>query len=320
MIRRSIYLAARTKMRRAAGHSQPLDRRAASPARLSGAAVDTKLVLVSPFTPRPAHVIPDCRSIPVNGSDQHLHERALEAVRFRWPQFSPAPSGMEASLEQGFVRIDVPDTCKHPLVEEHGFEKPRRTRQPLPPVFCVEVKRLRPESHRLEKTLDSCAIGNHRCAAEAAHVTESQLRAARFQIEHQVRMARHWFIAPQDAQLTRHTEMDDQMTASIEGEHDPFPTPAHFSDAPANERLAPAPSPAPPKWSRPDPDRKASSTNERRPQISDDRFNFRKLGHGIPQEVGVALGLYGMLPSRTTPIPLSLTLRVARLRLNFPAI
>jgi hypothetical protein len=307
-------------VRRAAGHSQPMDRRAAPPARLSGPAVDTKLVLVLPFATRSAHVIPDRRSMSLDGPDEHLHKRAPQAVRFRWAQFSAATPGMETSFEQRFVRIDIPDARKYPLVEKHGFEESRRSRQPFPPVFCVEVERLRPEPYRLEKALESRAIGDHRCAAEAAHVAESQLCPARIQIEHQVSMARHWLIAPQDSQLARHSEMDDQLAASVEGEHDPFPAPVHVSDAPADEHLAPAPSPAPPKRSRTDSDRKASSTNERRPQISDDRFNFRKLGHGIPQEVGVALGLYGMLPSRTTPIPLSLTLRVARLRLNFPAI
>jgi hypothetical protein len=131
----------------------------------------------------------------LNGADEYFHERAPEAVRFRWAQFSATPPGVEASLEQGFVRIDIPDACKYPLVEKHSFEESRRSRQPFPPVLCVQIERLRPESHRLEKTLDSRTIRNHRCAAEAAHVPESQLRVARMQIEHQMSMARHWLIA-----------------------------------------------------------------------------------------------------------------------------
>ena|SRR6516162_748593 len=113
--------------------------------------------------------------------------------------------------------------------------------------------------------------------------------------------------------------MDDQMAASVKGEHDPFPAPVDLSDAAADEHLVPAPGPAPPQWSLADSYRNTSSANQRRSKVPDDRLNFRQLGHGIPQEVRLALGLYGTLPSRTTPIALSLTLWVAPLTLNFPA-
>jgi hypothetical protein len=54
----------------------------------------------------------------------------------------------------------------------------------------VKLERLRPQSHRFEEALDSSAIGNHRSASEATHISESQLRATRMQIEHEVSMVR----------------------------------------------------------------------------------------------------------------------------------
>src|SRR5262249_50541063 len=116
---------------------------------------------------------------------------------------------MEASLEQRFVRVDVPDTCNYPLIEKHGFQEPGRSRQLVAPVFCAELEWLRPEPYCFEKALDSRTMGNHRGAAETAYVTEAQLRLARMQIEHEVSVAGGWLISPQDPQLTGHPQMED---------------------------------------------------------------------------------------------------------------
>src|SRR5207244_1678290 len=81
--------------------------------------------------------------------------------------------------------------------------------------------------------------GQQAGAAETADIAEAELPGAVVQDQDQVSVSLHDLVCRHDGQLPGHAEMQEQDSAALQVDHDPFAAALDFFDAQAAKLLAP---------------------------------------------------------------------------------
>src|SRR5437764_771837 len=79
----------------------------AAAARLTGTAIDAKLVLIIAVATGAVHVVPDGRATPGDGTFQNTLNGTAKTIRFRSRHLMTQSRRMKLRLVQRFIRIDV---------------------------------------------------------------------------------------------------------------------------------------------------------------------------------------------------------------------
>src|SRR5438309_2313455 len=103
-----------------------LNERGARRTRLAGAAVDRELVLKSAAQPRPADVVADGRTAPLDRPRQHRLDRFPQTISLVGFEALAGAGRVQLRAEARFVGVDVPDASDHALVEQDALERPLR--------------------------------------------------------------------------------------------------------------------------------------------------------------------------------------------------
>src|SRR5207248_3197470 len=101
----------------------------------------------------------------------------------------PAQRWMEPGLKQRLIRVDVPHTGNHALIEQHGLQGADGPGEALPPIRRLQVERLRPEPAGDKETVCVTLRTKQRRAAEPADIAEAELAGTVVQLEDQMRMS-----------------------------------------------------------------------------------------------------------------------------------
>ena len=184
---------------------------------------------------------------------------------------------MQPGLEERLIGVDISYPRDHTLIQQHCFQTSAGLCQLLFPVPSGKLERLGPQFRLLEKIFQVAAVRKKSGTAEAAHVSEAELVSSSVQGENQVRVRAGRFARRLDCQLTRHTQMEQQVHLVVQIEDDPFTPPADRSHAPAAQEPFPFSLPGLTQRMPAHGNAVQTTSQQPRPQFPDDGFNFRQL-------------------------------------------
>src|SRR5918992_819698 len=228
-------LALRVEIRGALGDPHGLDRRPASAARLSLAAVDLELGLVLPGLPEEI----DVGLVPERGTphlDRFLHrllDRAIETTDLLGGEGVRHPVVAESGREQDLVRIDVPQTADELLVHQELLH--------LRALLGEQVLEGRPCEDLIERVdrdvlelldLPELVRARHEHLTEGPRVDEAEVTPL---LEGEDDMGVRLDDDPSVAalELSAHPEMGDQGIAGIQVQHHVLAPSLHLGQLPS---------------------------------------------------------------------------------------
>lgn len=101
------------------------NRAAASPARFAFPAVYGQLPLKPAGIPLGIRIGTDGAAAFFHGFPKGGQDRFMKPLDAFGRQAGSGRGGMDGCPEQGFVRVNIPDSRHHPLIEQHRFDRPR---------------------------------------------------------------------------------------------------------------------------------------------------------------------------------------------------
>src|SRR5262245_8393038 len=104
-------------MRRTSGQPNARDWGSTATTRTAGLLIAAKLLLVASPLARAAHVIADARTPVVDGPMKDLDNCPAQTVGLNGGDVATAPGRVQAGLEEGRVRVNVPGSRHDALIE-----------------------------------------------------------------------------------------------------------------------------------------------------------------------------------------------------------